>query len=53
MAKALAMDAMPTANPVKGPKKVTFGGKAVEMAAAAFDGAQLGTPRGRYEEYSS
>jgi hypothetical protein len=28
---------MPTANPVKGPKKVTFGGKAVEMDAGVSD----------------
>jgi hypothetical protein len=40
MAEALAKDAMPTANPVKGPKKVTFGGKAVEMAAGAGDAAK-------------
>jgi hypothetical protein len=35
MAEALAKDAIPTANPVKGPKKVTFGGKAVMIAAGA------------------
>jgi hypothetical protein len=37
MADASAKDAMPTANPVKGPKKVTFGGKAIEIAAGAGD----------------
>jgi hypothetical protein len=31
---------MPTANPVKGPKKVTFGGKAVEIVAGAGDAAK-------------
>jgi hypothetical protein len=33
MAEALAKDAMPTINPAKGSKKVSFGRKAVEMAA--------------------
>jgi hypothetical protein len=40
MVEALAKDAIPTANPVKGPKKVTFGGKAVEMAAGARGAAR-------------
>jgi hypothetical protein len=40
MADASAKDAMPTANPAKGPKKVTFGRKAVEMAAGASDAAK-------------
>jgi hypothetical protein len=40
MAEALAKDAMPTANPVKGPKTVTFGGKAVEMAVGAGGAAR-------------
>jgi hypothetical protein len=40
MAEASAKDAMPTANPVKGPKKVTFGRKAVEMAAGAEGAAR-------------
>jgi hypothetical protein len=40
MADASAKDAMPTANPGKGPKKVTFGGEAVEMAAGASDAAK-------------
>jgi hypothetical protein len=31
---------MPTANPIKGPKKVTFGGKAIEMAPGASDVAK-------------
>jgi hypothetical protein len=33
MADASTRDARPSANPVKGPKKVSFGGKAVEMGA--------------------
>jgi hypothetical protein len=40
MADSSAKDAMPTANPGKGPKKVTFGGKEVEMAAGASDAAK-------------
>jgi hypothetical protein len=40
VADASAKDAMPTANLVKGPKKVTFGGKAVEMATGAGDTAK-------------
>jgi hypothetical protein len=40
MAEALAKDAMPTTNPVKGPKKVTFGGKVVEMASGARGAAR-------------
>jgi hypothetical protein len=40
MADAPAKDARPTANPVKGPKKVTFGGKAVKMAAGVSDAAK-------------
>jgi hypothetical protein len=40
MAEALAKDAMHIANPVKGPKKVTFGGKAVEMVAGAGGAAR-------------
>jgi hypothetical protein len=35
MAKASAKDAIPATNPARGPKKVTFGGKAVEIAAGA------------------
>jgi hypothetical protein len=35
MAEALAKDAMPATNPARGPKKVTFGGKTVEIAAGA------------------
>jgi hypothetical protein len=35
MAEASAKDDMPATNPARGPKKVTFGGKAVEMAAGA------------------
>jgi hypothetical protein len=37
MAEASAKDAMPTTNPARGPKKVTFGGKMVGMAAGAGD----------------
>jgi hypothetical protein len=37
MAEALAKDAMPATNPARGPKKVTFGGKTVGMAAGARD----------------
>jgi hypothetical protein len=35
MAEALSKDAMPATNPSRGPKKVTFGGKVVEIAAGA------------------
>jgi hypothetical protein len=37
MADAPTKDARPTANNIKGPKKVSFGGKAVEMAAGVGD----------------
>jgi hypothetical protein len=37
MADASAKDAMPTANPARGQKKVTFGGKTIEMAVGASD----------------
>jgi hypothetical protein len=40
MADAPTKDARPTANPVKGPKKVSFGGKVVEMAAGVGDAAR-------------
>jgi hypothetical protein len=40
MADAPTKDARPTANPVKGPKKVSFGGKAVEMGAGVGDAAR-------------
>jgi hypothetical protein len=33
MADAPTKDVRPTANPIKGPKKVSFGGRAVEMGA--------------------
>jgi hypothetical protein len=35
MAEASAKDTMPATNPARGPKKVTFGEKAVEIAAGA------------------
>jgi hypothetical protein len=35
MAEASAKDAMPATNPDRGPKKVTFCGKTVEIAAGA------------------
>jgi hypothetical protein len=35
MAEASAKDAMPATNPARGPKKVTFGGKTIEIAAGA------------------
>jgi hypothetical protein len=41
MAEAPAKDAMPITNPARGPKKVTFGGKTVEMAVGAEDAAKL------------
>jgi hypothetical protein len=37
MAEASAKDAMPATKPARGPKKVTFGGKTVRMAAGARD----------------
>jgi hypothetical protein len=40
VAEASAKDAMPTINPAKGPKKVSFGGKAVEMAAGVEGAAR-------------
>jgi hypothetical protein len=40
MAEASAKDVMPTINPAKGPKKVSFGGKAVETAAGAGGAAR-------------
>jgi hypothetical protein len=40
MVDAPAKDARPTANPVKGPKKVSFRGKAVEMATGVGDAAR-------------
>jgi hypothetical protein len=40
MAEASAKDAMPATNPARGPKKVTFGGKPIEMAAGARDAAK-------------
>jgi hypothetical protein len=40
MADALSKDVGPTANPVKGPKKVSLGGKAVEMGAGVGDAAR-------------
>jgi hypothetical protein len=41
MAEASAKDAMPATNPARGPKKVTFSGKMVGMAAGAGDVAKL------------
>jgi hypothetical protein len=41
MAEASAKDAMPATNPARGPKKVTFGGKTIGMAAGAGDAAKL------------
>jgi hypothetical protein len=40
MAEASAKDAMPTKDPAKGPKKVSFGGKAVEMATGVGGAAR-------------
>jgi hypothetical protein len=40
MADASAKDAMPTKDPAKGPKKVSFGRKAVEMAAGVGGAAR-------------
>jgi hypothetical protein len=40
MAEASAKDAMPATNPARGPKKVTFGGKTVEIAAGAGGAAR-------------
>jgi hypothetical protein len=41
MAESSAKDAMPITNPARGPKKVTFGRKTVEMAAGTGDAAKL------------
>jgi hypothetical protein len=40
VADALKKDARPSANPVKGPKKVSFGGKAVEMGAGVGEASK-------------
>jgi hypothetical protein len=40
MADALTKDVRPTANPVKGSKKVSFGGTAVEMGTGTGDAAR-------------
>jgi hypothetical protein len=40
MADALTRDARPSANPVKGPKKVRFGEKAVEMSAGVGEASK-------------
>jgi hypothetical protein len=40
MAEASAKDDMPSTNPARGPKKVTFGRKAVEIAAGAGSAAR-------------
>jgi hypothetical protein len=40
MADAPTKDARPAANPVKGPKNVSFGGKAVEMGVGVGDAAR-------------
>jgi hypothetical protein len=40
MAEASAKDAMPATNPARGPKKVTFGRKAIEIAAEAGSAAR-------------
>jgi hypothetical protein len=40
MDEASAKDAMPATNSARGPKKVTFGGKAVGMEAGAGDAAK-------------
>jgi hypothetical protein len=37
---ALTKDARPSANPVKGPKKVSFGGKAVEMGVGVGEASK-------------
>jgi hypothetical protein len=40
MADAPTKDVRPTANPVKGPKKVSFGGMAVETGTGVGDAAR-------------
>jgi hypothetical protein len=40
MADAPTKDVRPAANPVKGPKKVSFGGMAVEIGTGAGDAAR-------------
>jgi hypothetical protein len=40
MANALTKDAKPSANPAKGPKKVSFGEKAVEMGAGVGEASK-------------
>jgi hypothetical protein len=40
MADASTRDARPSANPVKGPKKVSFGEKAVEMVAGVGEASK-------------
>jgi hypothetical protein len=40
MAEASAKDAMPATSPARGPKKVTFGWKTIEIAAGARDAAR-------------
>jgi hypothetical protein len=40
MVEASAKDAMPATNVARGPKKVTFGGKTVEITAGARDAAR-------------
>jgi hypothetical protein len=40
MADAPTKDVKPAANPIKGPKKVNFGGTAVEMGAGVGDAAR-------------
>jgi hypothetical protein len=40
MTEALAKYAMPATNPARGPKKVTFGKKTIEIAAGARDAAR-------------
>jgi hypothetical protein len=40
MAEDSAKDAMPATNPSRGPKKVTFGEKTIEMAVGAGDAAR-------------
>jgi hypothetical protein len=40
MVDASTKDARPSANPVKGPKKVSFGGKAVKMGAGVGEASK-------------
>jgi hypothetical protein len=40
MVDAPTKDVRPAANPIKGPKKVSFGGTAIEMGAGAGDAAR-------------